>query len=94
MTRPLLLNAAAVAAAVLASLFVPVVLVSALAPEIPATHLSRVSRLVSEALGDKDVGGGTDATIDSAAAARYASVRSAVADFNRDMPVPANLEQS
>lgn len=89
MTRPLLLNAA-VAIAVLASLFVPV-LVSALAPEIPAAHLSRVSRLVSEALGDKDVGGGTDATMDSAAAARYASVRSAVADFNkRDMPVPAN----
>ena len=90
MTRPLLLNAAAFAAAVLASPLVVPVLVSALAPEIPAAHLSRVSRLVSEALGDKDVGGGTDATMDSAAAARYASVRSAVADFNRDMPVPAN----
>ena len=84
------MNVAAAIAVLASAIASPV---SALAPEIPAAHLSRVSRLVSEALGDEGVGGrSVDDATDSAAAAaaRYASVRSAVADFNRDIPVPAN----
>lgn len=83
------MNVAAAIAVLASAIASPV---SALAPEIPAAHLSRVSRLVSEALGDEGVGGRSvdDATDSAAAAARYASVRSAVADFNRDIPVPAN----